>query len=190
MKYLSNFKKYKLVNESIEDLESIIEPPTNNIPSDEDLAELQEKSPSLQSIRQITGCQNDQIKILESEDSVKAIINLPTKNGNLIFVCYPSQIIKGGRDFELIDGKVEFIKTYNSIDLYNSDSKKLEDLKSNASQYGVTLQILGKQNRDYVTGWVGNVMRRFAGGDKEKNYTEMNQTELRKFIQYVFDNFG
>jgi hypothetical protein len=198
MKYLSNYKTYKLVSESLEEVESSINQPINNTPTNEELSDLEDKSAALKIIRTITRCSNDQVNILESEESTKVIINLPTKDGNLIFVCYPSQIIRGSKDFELNDGKVEFIKTYNDINLYNADlininnpnPSNTNDLQSTTDDYGVTLQVLGKQNRDYVTGWVASVMRRFIGGDKQKNYTPLDLTELTNFIQYVFDNFG
>ena len=188
MKHLQNFRNYELLIESISEIEQMLNLPQQDFPTDREVGQLQKKSPVFNVVTQVTNCANQEIRIDEAENYTKVRVTVPAQDGNLYYICYPIQIILGQEKKELIDAKLEIVKTYNTMDDYNLDSQNIQQLQTICQQGGADLKILGRQNQDSVLGWVATIIRRSKGGVGE--YTDIQPDRLQTFLRPIQTTYG
>jgi hypothetical protein len=191
MKHLQNFKNYEFLIVSTSEIDQMLNLPKQNFPTDREVRQLQKKSPVFNVVTQVTNCDNQDITIDEAENYTRVRVTVPAQDGNLFYICYPTQIILGQEKQELIDAKLEIVKTYNTMDDYNRDNQNIQSLQSICQQGGSDLKVYGKQNQGSVLGWVATIIRRSKGGvGKDVQYTDIQPDRLQTFITPIQATYG
>lgn len=187
MKYITKFKQFESedISVDLEKLDSL----SQTGPSQKQIDDLESKSDLFKLVRSVTKCQNKDIRISDSEELTQVVITLPCSSGDIIYICQVRQVVRGSTDYELIDGKLDIIKTYKSMELYDSDKDTIDNFSKECVDYGVKFNRIGKQNIDYVNGWLVRISKSFWGGGKKKLHSDLNLNAISDFLVKLQETF-